>query len=162
MLLCSLLVLSAIPCLVSTQFVQPSTSTANGQPPSPTGDSDDDLDLGHIGSTIGGASAGAVAVLIIGLAFAMLRWSRRQRCLYHNKELGEVVPSLRYQKYNVDVETASVDSCEGLQFPVPALLSPASCRSGATPTTRETHFELPPIYSPPDPIPTQPSTLGRS
>ena len=59
-----------------------------------------------------GASAAAVAVLMIALAFAMLRWSRRQNCLYHNNELGEVVPSLSYRKRSADVETASVDSFE--------------------------------------------------
>lgn len=32
--------------------------------------------------------------------------------MYHNKRLRDVVPSLQYQKRNVDVETASVESFE--------------------------------------------------
>ena len=56
-----------------------------------------------------GASAAAIAVIMIALGCAMLRRSRRQNCLYHSKELGEIVPSLQYRKQN-DVETASVDS----------------------------------------------------
>ena len=59
-----------------------------------------------------GASAGVIGVVIIALGFGMLRWSRRQHCSYHNKELGEIVPSLKYRKRNIGVETASVDSFE--------------------------------------------------
>ena len=59
-----------------------------------------------------GAAAAAVAVITIVLAFAMLRWSRRRNCLYHNKELGEVVPSLSYRDWSANVETASVNSSE--------------------------------------------------
>lgn len=63
-----------------------------------------------------GASAGAVAAIAIVLAFVMHRWSRRRNCLYHNKEMEEVVPSLQYRKCNVDVETASVGSSEDVSF----------------------------------------------
>jgi len=59
-----------------------------------------------------GASVAAIAVVAIALAFVMLRRSRRQNCLYHNKELGEIVPSLSYRKQDADAETASVDSFE--------------------------------------------------
>lgn len=99
------------------------------------------LDAGNLGSTIGGegvcpfrscrmykrsvtfnvhprtttqpgASAAAAAVMTIALAFVMLRWSRKQNCRYHNKELGGIVPSLPYWKRDVGAETASVDSSE--------------------------------------------------
>lgn len=63
-----------------------------------------------------GASAGAVGAVLVALAFWMLRWSRRRHYLYHNKELVEIVPPLEYRKRNVDVETASVDSFEGVSF----------------------------------------------
>ena len=59
-----------------------------------------------------GVSAAIAAVVTIILAFAMLRWSRRRKHLYHNNELGEIVPSLPYRKRNVNAETASVDSSE--------------------------------------------------
>ena len=59
-----------------------------------------------------GASGAAAALVVIALAFAMLRRSRRQNCLCHNKELEEVVPPLPYQKRNADVRTASVDTFE--------------------------------------------------
>ena len=51
-------------------------------------------------------------MVIIALGFGMLRWSRRQHCSYHNKELGEIVPSLKYRKRNVGAETVSVNSFE--------------------------------------------------
>lgn len=41
---------------------------------------------------------------IIALAFAMLRLSRRKHCSHHNKKLGDMVPSLQYQKRSIDVE----------------------------------------------------------
>lgn len=59
-----------------------------------------------------GASAAAVAVITIVLAFAMLRWSRRRNYVYHNKELEEIVPSLPYWNRNVSVGTASANSSE--------------------------------------------------
>jgi hypothetical protein len=59
-----------------------------------------------------GASGAAAALVMIVLAFVMLRQSRRQDCQYHNEELEEVVPPLSYRKRKVDVETASVDTLE--------------------------------------------------
>ena len=53
-----------------------------------------------------------MAVIMIALAFAMLRWSRRRNCLYHNRELEKLVSSLQYRKRNTDAESASVDSGE--------------------------------------------------
>jgi len=99
-------------------------------PPVSSGSQDQTLDAGNIGSTIGGEgviypdplgltsvsqsgiSAAVAAVVTIILAFAMLRWSRRRKHLYHNNELGEIVPSLPYRKRNANAETASVDSSE--------------------------------------------------
>jgi len=147
MLLCSLLVLSPILSLTSAQLNQQSTSTTSGPLLLPTSGPDDSLDLGHIGSTIGGASAGAVGVVIIALAFGTLRWSRRQSCSYHNKELRAIVPSLQYRKRNVDIETASEGSFEDLQLPAPALLSPTSHRTAAAAKMHDKHFGLPPSYS---------------
>ncbi|KAF9792670.1 hypothetical protein BJ322DRAFT_1030716 [Thelephora terrestris] len=115
MLLHSLLLLSLAPHLISAQL-QSNTSTTNGPLLLPSGGPNHGLDLGHVGSTIGGASAGAVAVIAIALAVVMLRWSRRRNCLYHNKELGQIVPSLRYRKRDFDVETASVASSEDVSF----------------------------------------------
>ena len=120
-----------------------------------------------------GASAAVVGVIVIALAFAMLRRSRRQTCLYHIEELEGVVPSLPYRKQNADVETASVDSSESdvsvwtftidrkcvvpnyrlnnlqlqLQLPAPALLRAASHKTDAVATMREMHIEEPPIHS---------------
>jgi len=59
-----------------------------------------------------GASGAAAALIMIVLAFAMLRRLRRKNCLCHNRGLEEVVPSLPYRKRNVDVEMASVDTSE--------------------------------------------------
>lgn len=59
-----------------------------------------------------GACAVAIVVIMIVLGYAMLRRSRRQNCLYHSKELGEIVPSLPYRKQNANAGTASVDSFE--------------------------------------------------
>ena len=75
-----------------------------------------------------GASGAAAALIVIVLAFAMFRRSRRQNCLYHNKELEEVVPSLPYRKRNVDIETASINTFE---FDVSVwmfIYRPAKCR----------------------------------
>jgi len=150
-----LLVFSLIPRPVYSQPVQPTTGTTSGPLLQPTGSPGRGLDLGHLGSTIGGASGGAIAVIVIGLAFAMLRWSRRQHCVCHNKELGEIVPSLQYRKRNVDVEGASVDSLDDLQFPAPALLPAASGGIDTAAAMRETRLGPPPSYSLSAPNPTQ-------
>jgi hypothetical protein len=133
MLLCPLLALCIIPYYpVSAQPVEPETSATNAAP-SVTSSPGHNLDAGNLGSTIGGeqgiysdpiesvqnifisqlgASAAVIAVVLIVLVFAMLRQSRKRNCLYHNRELGEIVSSLPYQKRNVNIETASVDSSE--------------------------------------------------
>jgi len=59
-----------------------------------------------------GASGAAAALIMITLAFAVLRRSRRKNSLCHNRGLEEVVPSLPYRKRNVDVEAAPVDTPE--------------------------------------------------
>lgn len=50
----SLLVLSLIPHLIPAQFIESSTTTTDGPLLLPTGGPNHGLDLGHIGSTIGG------------------------------------------------------------------------------------------------------------
>ena len=59
-----------------------------------------------------GASGAVMAVIAIALALVMVRWSRRQKYLYHNRELEELVSSLQYRKRNTDAELASMDSDE--------------------------------------------------
>ena len=136
MLLCSLLVLSLILRPASARPAESSTSTTNGAPSGSSSSPNQSLDTGTIGATIGGegdfhsdlversndqrpifapesgVSAAVAAVVTIMLAFAMLRWSRKRNCQYHNNELGEIVPALPYWKRNVNAETASVDSSE--------------------------------------------------
>jgi hypothetical protein len=134
MLLCPLLALCIIPYYpVSAQPVEPETSATNTAPSVTSSSPGHNLDAGNLGSTIGGeqgiysdpiesvqtifvsqsgASAAAIAVVLIVLVFAMLRQSRKRNCLYHNRELGEIVSSLPYRKRNVNIETASVNSSE--------------------------------------------------
>jgi hypothetical protein len=83
MLPCSLLALYLIHGLASAQVVQQSTSTTSGPLLLPTGGPDHGLDLGHIGTTIGGRGIPCsvliqrVQVLTLRIQTRRLRWSHR-------------------------------------------------------------------------------------